>query len=223
MGHDNYLTGAIRTNLNVLNDATPSFPVFARHQSLYGFFKFFPVNGDTMNIIIEMYKNGIGIGRGGFSAVDSVTQFQQFNVVINYDQDSTQTMLTPDSATIEIKCADEIAHGPSRVIVDKLSFDGLYTSTISLAFAQHDELAWQIYPNPAQNALFVEFKGIKSETHKLTIFDLNGKEVYQTEITSDKGSRTSSVIPLDGIGNGFYVVTLSYRGGVQFKKLIISE
>ncbi|MEI6750446.1 MAG: YCF48-related protein [Bacteroidota bacterium] len=57
--------GSLMTSLDWY---VPGFSVNARHQSLTGFYKYFPENNDTMNIGVFMFKNHITVGSGYFHA-----------------------------------------------------------------------------------------------------------------------------------------------------------
>src|SRR6185312_1068270 len=64
-GSHGILIGAeLSTKRNVIDDHAGGFPVRGRHVTLNGYYKFFPLPGDTLQINVDMKKNGIPIAGG---------------------------------------------------------------------------------------------------------------------------------------------------------------
>ena len=65
----------------------PLFPIIGHPVSLSGYYKFFPKNGDTMNIAFHLYKNGVEITNGKLRSsvlAANWTPFQVFASNISY-------------------------------------------------------------------------------------------------------------------------------------------
>ncbi len=75
------------------------------------------------------------------------------------------------------------------------------------------EIGFKLYPNPTSNTLFVEIKNneLKANNELLRIIDINGKEVRNLKIDSDKLS-----IDISDLANGVYFV----RIGEQTEKFV---
>ncbi len=84
---------------------------------------------------------------------------------------------------------------------------------------ESDISTFEIYPNPINdNNLTIVFDN-SSEFSELNIFDVSGKNVY-SEIFNSKGFQAKS-ISLPNLNNGIYVVTLSSKGSIFHKKLVV--
>ena len=93
------------------------------------------------------------------------------------------------------------------------------TSSTSISNLNNDISSFSIYPNPtAGNNLTVVFEN-SSKTTELNIFDITGKNVYQ-ELFEGIGFQAKS-INLPNLNNGVYIVSLSSKGSVFQKKLVV--
>jgi len=93
------------------------------------------------------------------------------------------------------------------------------TSSTSISELQSDISTFEIYPNPiTDNNLNVVFD-ISSDISELNIFDITGKNIYN-EIFNSKGFQAKS-ISIPNLNNGIYVVTLSSKGSIFQKKLVV--
>ena len=118
----------------------PAFRVTGRHTSLNGFYKFFPVNGDSCEFWIVLTKTGYAnplntasnvVGMGYLCKTTS-TEYAPFTVPITYYDSTT----IPDSAYITLDAykemdfttmTNETPLGNSTLYVDNLSFDEFNT------------------------------------------------------------------------------------------------
>lgn len=209
------LGGFMTSQSNPLFDATaPSFPVVINHQTLNGFFKFYPVNGDTFRIEVDMYKNGHTIGNGLFLQTDTVDTFTPFQVDISY-----QSASIPDSATIKVAPFFNNAWGTSWAVVDKFNFDN------TLILGEADIAAYQskdkilAYPNPASSRLTVEMPGPSCNTD-ITLEDLNGRLVRSL---SDINIESKVQIDVSDVSCGMYILRVNTGSETQIKKIIVSR
>tara|TARA_Y100000739_G_scaffold95741_1_gene81942 strand:- start:275 stop:697 length:423 start_codon:yes stop_codon:yes gene_type:complete len=93
------------------------------------------------------------------------------------------------------------------------------TSSTSISNLNNDISSFSIYPNPtAGNNLTVVFEN-SSKTTELNIFDITGKNVYQ-ELFEGIGFQAKS-INLPNLNNGVYIVSLSSKGSIFQKKLVV--
>ena len=79
-----------------------------------------------------------------------------------------------------------------------------------------------VYPNPAENNVYIQLKEKYALSLWLTITDLVGKEVFEKEIRLDSGNKT---VPVDVsfLRNGIYMLRMSDQENVFTKKLIINR
>jgi len=79
-----------------------------------------------------------------------------------------------------------------------------------------------IYPNPAENTVYIAIKEKQTLSLHLTITDLMGKTVAEKNITFDSGNINRS-IDVSSLRNGIYMVRLSDNERIYTKKLIIKR
>lgn len=89
--------------------------------------------------------------------------------------------------------------------------DDLLTSIEPINFGPSSNLLF--YPNPAQDALFIEAPELWQE---LRIFDISGRIVHRTSL-----SKQESMVSLDLLRSGTYIVELSDGTVIQRERLIV--
>jgi hypothetical protein len=111
-----------------------------------------------------------------------------------------------------------------RMFVNKREFNLNWMKfTLLIATATSDletKKDWfSLYPNPAMDKLFVDFSAEKNATYKLKIINLFGVVVKET--IAENADQT--VIELDGMANGLYILQL-IDGNRRFsKQFVISK
>jgi hypothetical protein len=86
---------------------------------------------------------------------------------------------------------------------------------------QNDLEIVKAYPNPASTNLTVISSSKTENTYQLTLSNLNGKKVFDQNLTFQKGLNQTSI---DGsqIGSGFYLLSTSLNGkNISIQKIII--
>lgn len=210
-----YLQGSVKQSKSgPLFDAEgPSFPVYARHQTLNGFLEYYPVNGDSATITIAMYRAGTSVGNGSFTISDSITGFEPFSIPINYAgaQD-------PDSASIKIGISS--AKGASRLIVDKLTFDGyaFIPGSQNPVILPREDAGVKIYPNPARQLVIVETNFPSDEEAVLQLSDLSGRIVASLSVPA---SQSRIEINTAGLHSNFYILRLISGDKILNRKIVV--
>jgi hypothetical protein len=86
----------------------------------------------------------------------------------------------------------------------------------------HEDLM-KIYPNPLYSQSVVKFEIPKSGFGKLSVFDLNGKEIHNIAIGYfDKGTFEERLTRKD-LSKGIYLVILSVENYTETKKLVVAR
>lgn len=177
----------------------PSFPVTGHPNTLCGYYKYFPQNGDMMNIRWILYKNGGAVTGGEILNGNTANEWTAFVIQL-----ADNSYLTADSARITISPFDW--NGPmlgnSVLYVDNLSFDNIITST-----PQHSDKSMEInvFPNPASDIISVSLKLEGRVTMK--VLDASGKLVFLQNETFPTGGGIVS-IPLSGLTPGIYLLRI---------------
>jgi len=212
------LQGYTQTGTNNNNgNWGPTFPVTSTPTSLKGFYKFIPQSGDSLDIYIGLWKNGQGIGGGGFMSQNTINSYIPFSVPINYNQTPPQT---PDSATIQIQFRNgNNPRGQSIAYIDNLSFDQYIYSGIPGAIQQIRNLT--IYPNPTDVKLNVKFDLMHKEKVMIGIYDLNGCEVMKlSEQYFDIGKHELN-FNIEQLSSGIYFMVTQSSSSITHSKLMI--
>lgn len=192
-------------------------PVLAKHQTLNGYYRYFPVPGDTMSISVTLYANGQDVAGGQLNSGDTVADFTPFEITLNYMNPNA----VPDSAVFALgPVRGKVAKGLSRLAVDKLSFDGFAGIDTTNALAKVDEeiKAFYLFPNPANNRLNLVFNKELDKGVVMKIVSLTGQIVK--EFTIPQGSNQYEVA-LDVLQPGMYIALITNGGHPSSKRFLI--
>ena len=209
-----YRRGEISTGSNFIKDHGPSFPVNYKHLFLNGYYKFFPQNGDTMEVQLTMYELGQQVGFASFLQADTVSGFSPLNIPIYYNNSN----VNPDSASLKISAARRNANGHSVLYIDKLNFDGLVEDVDdTTAIFKVDDLtdSITIFPNPNHGY----FKVVIPEniaTFNMSVFDINGRKLYELDKINTSENYYSMVL-----SEGCYFVVVRYKDKLLTKKIVV--
>jgi photosystem II stability/assembly factor-like uncharacterized protein len=193
---------------------TPSFPVYMNHQTLNGFYEFFPVNGDTLKISVTMFQHGQQIGGGEFFDTNTVAHFAPFTISIYY----YNAFLSADSAVIQIAPNNGVSHGLSYTLVDKLNFDGFIAGIEEAAALKDGDNIWA-YPNPSSGKVTVEMAAPMGQT-EITLSDINGR-IVKSFIINEIDNKFS--FDVSEVSAGIYFINVQTEHDKEVKKIIISH
>lgn len=194
----------------------PCFPVNHKPFALNGYYKFFPVHGDTLTIDCNLFNNGIEIGSGRLMTIyASEYVFQPFSVLINYFEQNQE----PDSAFIEIKAHYNSSpfHAGSRVIVDNLRFDGFASDILLFLTEENVKQEVVLYPNPAKDMVFISTTDNSEINGAIEIYDLTGQLISKSTLQGN-----NSAIAISHLTPGIYFIRIlnSIGKSVFVEKLI---
>src|SRR5262249_16396294 len=154
---------------------------------------------------VVMLYQGQAIGYGYIRNADSVTQFTPFSIPIHYDS----TTLVPDSATINLVACAMGGLGPSRLVVDKLSFDGF--TGIEDKSAERPDVVVSLFPNPTNNLVNVIVSSEGSGSVSYRVFDLNGQQLLGAE-EKPQGQTAVKVLDVSALPSGLYLLNVNAQG-----------
>ncbi len=192
-------------------------PVLAKHQTLNGYYRYFPVPGDTMSISVTLYANGQDVAGGQLNSGDTVADFTPFEITLNYMNPNA----VPDSAVFALgPVRGKVAKGLSRLAVDKLSFDGFagIDTANALSGLTEDIKAFYLYPNPANNRLSVVFNKELDKGWGMKLVSLNGR--IMKEIALPQGI-VQQDIDLSELQQGMYIALITNGGKPISKRFLI--
>jgi len=192
---------------------SPDFPVTGHPTSLTGYYKFAPLNGDTMLIQIQLYKNGLSVSYGEFTYVASATSWTPFSASLtNYtDADSGSIFIAAYYAN-GYNC---LPRGNSVLYVDNLNFDNLITSISNLTSKNN---LFDLYPNPASDIVTLNIENLNNADLTLNIYNVIGNLVK-----SEMLKQNNKQINIGDLSNGIYMVEIKSKEWSENQKLIIQR
>ena len=97
----------------------------------------------------------------------------------------------------------------------RLTGSGEFTGMASHTSTRHQLV---LYPNPAQDVLFVKVSNNSATIHTITVYDLAGRNVLTREEINKHGLCSMNVSSLQ---NGTYIIKVQYSGGVEVARLVV--
>lgn len=82
---------------------------------------------------------------------------------------------------------------------------------------ENNEQVFSIYPNPGNGIFTINLR--ETNPDKITVYDMQGSKVYQTEINNNSNLN----LDLSHLENGLYFISISEKDEVFTQRLIISE
>ena len=190
--------------------------VSGRPSKLKGYYKYSPVGGDTMAIVIGLFKwneleqNLDSIGGGLFFTANTITTYSRFEIPIEYFVPDEEA----DTMYIMMFSSTDTYHEGSVLKVDDLTLDysgaginnNYYTDKINC------------YPNPADDCLFIELIS-PLENGEVIITNILGSEVYKVRISNNDENK----IPVGFLNNGIYFATISSNNRQIYSRKILIQ
>jgi len=204
---------------SVSNGCIPSFPITGHPTKLCGYYKCFPLNGDTIQIGLELFKNGVWIAGTELITTDTVYNWTSFSIPISSYTEADSATITVAAFYNDTTCGTPYGpFGNSVLYVDNLSFDSLITVTPTFIkeLQQSKSNTFTLNPNPASNVIKISANNANSDNMWLTISNSNGTLV-RSEIVKERKKEIS----ISDLPNGLYFVTLKTEGSIETKELII--
>jgi hypothetical protein len=214
---------------NGTEGAQPAFSVSARHSTLNGFYKFTPLNGDSCQFSVAVYKHGyvnpnpqFGNTLGYGSLCKSTSSiYAPFTVTIQY----YDSYAIPDSAYISLTAfkSFDVATmtinfplGNSTLYVDNLSFDGFILNGINTINNAVKEV--NIFPNPATDLVTLKVNNTNYEDIELKIYTVIG-ELVRSKLLKQNNLQVN----IGDLNNGIYMVEIKSKEWSRKEKLIIQR
>lgn len=205
---------------NLFNFSTSEgFAYSEKPNVLKGFYKYFPENGDTGKIAVILTYTFINADTTRRDTLvmaekyfrNSVSEYTAFFVPLAYDYSKT-----PDSVIIAMYASQpgSVQVG-SRLLVDDLE---LVHSYVGIADPNPSEGSFTLWPNPAKTETLIQTDKLFG-AGELRIFDNFGRLVKNTYFCMNQ---SGSIISLEGLSSGVYVVQWIGSNRSIVKKLIVN-
>lgn len=188
----------------------PVFQLTGHPNSFTGYYKYAPLNGDTMCIGAALYLNGNIIASAMLSTNASVSNWTSFNIPFS-------TYTTADSCHIFL--AAYYAHpgshplGNSILYVDNINFDNLITS---VSEQTSENTTFSLYPNPASDIVTLNIGNTNNADLSLNIYNVIGNLVKSEILNQNQ-------INIGDLTNGIYMIEIKSKEWTEKQKLIIQR
>jgi len=195
-------------NMDFLGPTTKGFAVSRRYDYVNGFVKFFPDNGDTLEIILLTYLNGNDAGRAIYYISDTIAEFTPFDIKIVYNNEN----IIPDSATFVLRTKSRQNLGMSRAYFDKFSFDGLWASLPEIIVNAENHIPEEkinLYPNPGNEKLIVSGNYIDTDKFKIDVYDISGRIIFKGDFVNISDGNLFTEINTSDFQPGVFLISLS--------------
>jgi len=201
----------------------PAFVMTNHPNSFCGYYKYAPLNGDTMQIYIQLYKGGNNLAHATLLSTNAASAWTSFNIPITGSSytagaiaDSGVIVLAAYNAGVDITTGTfRFPYGNSVLYVDNLSFDNLITSVPEM-FAKNP--LFNLYPNPASDIVTLNIANINNVDLTLNIYNVIG-----TLVKSEILKQNNRQINVGDLGNGVYMVTIKSKALTESQRLMIQR
>lgn len=210
-GSGDFIMGYIMAGKQGNDGPEPGFPVQGRDSVLYCSYKCFP-QGDTINIVIMMFRQGQMMGMGRFTQSYTIDVWSQVAIPIVYWNASD----APDSAVIYCSAFNggSNPHGNTILYVDGLNLNRPRTELFTRWL-----LPANVYPNPASNRLNIVLPAGSGEITSVRLTDINGRKVDVKFIIC--GNSVS--IDTDSLADGIWIYEIASAEGMRKGRVVIRQ
>jgi hypothetical protein len=199
--------GRINTSTGLIDKGIP---FTDRPDNIRGYFKYLPVNTDTLTIGIYFWRYNVPLQKqdtmGGVQADTSATinTYTYFDLPIQWDTNFTGS---PDSMNIII-LASRTVQSHTLAYVDDLSF---YYVTTGLETSL-DAVLSEVYPNPARETL-----NLNNEANtEISLYSVSGQLILRTFVVQEKTG-----LDVSALSRGIYILKLQSGSGVSTSKVVL--
>lgn len=197
---------------NTGSGCIPSFAITGHPTQLHGYYKSFPLNNDTMQVGLMLFKNGVFVAGAEFLTTSTVANWTSFSVPISPYVDADSATLTVAAFYNDTTCGMPAGpFGNSVFYLDNISFDNLITNVSSVSSANDIS----VFPNPFSNKLNITQTG--KEINTLVIYDLLGQKIIEKTFTE------STSIETDLYTNQVYLYKVYNAAGLVKTGRIVKE
>ena len=172
---------------------TPDFSITGHPNSLTGYYKFVPQNGDTLDILIVLFNNSTIAATGIFQTTTPAPNWTPFSIPISNYSTANNAKIYLGAYNISGPPPQYVPYGNSVLNIDNLNFDSFISDVPSNNIITN---MVHTYPNPCNAKLTVVLdEGLGKGTLRLRnvlgqdIFTrpFNGEDIVQIEMEEKPG------------------------------------
>lgn len=195
--------GVITLGTIDINSSYGGIPFTGKPVALKGFMMH-NSSGDEILIGIEFFKNGTQIGGGLLTTSDSIPDFTEFVIPLDFTSNEN-----PDTLNITI-LTDPYAVG-SSVNIDALEFEFETTGT---NWSEKIRQEMKCFPNPSTGMLNIDLPEYSDYT--LKVLNVTGKVLLDEKYNSKE-----ILLNLDFLNPGMYIIVVESNGQLYKEKVTI--
>lgn len=196
--------------INPNNTIDKGIPFFDKPDNFRGYFKYLPVNIDTMSVIVYFWKyNSVlhakdTLGGAFFDTSATINTYTMFDMPIQWDSNYTGM---PDSMNI-ILLASNTVQNHTTAFFDDFSFYYLPTGMV-----QHlDDVLSGVYPNPVKDILCFSSDAVAD----ISLYSATGALIRQMNAPPGDHQLDVSDLP-----RGIYILRMKNEAGERTTKIIL--
>jgi hypothetical protein len=214
--HSNCSTFGFAQTSDNFHPCRPAFPITGHPNSFCGYYKSQPMNGDTIQLGLMLFKAGIWVAGAELITTSTVSNWTSFNIPISSYSDADSATITLAAFYNDTTCGTPFGpFGNSVLFVDNLSFDNLITSVSDLNFKYP---RFSLSPIPAIDLVNIDIDNEINGEIELNIYTLIGIKV-RSEILSENLRQLN----IRDFENGIYLIELKSKDWTEKQKLIIQR
>jgi len=198
---------AIETDLwfNVLDTEAPTSMVTSSNE----------INDSTIVVELESNDSG-GSGVSGYEVYVNVNTGGWINLG-EYNSPFTFTGENDLLYEFYFQAVDSVGNEELKLEVAEVSFQiGTFNAIEEIPSSER----WTLYPNPAYDKIIVAFTDEDLNVESYTVFDVNGKLVYQGKVDAFSNGLN---IDVKHFANGFYHLELELKDGKALRKYFMKQ
>ncbi|MDD3688051.1 MAG: T9SS type A sorting domain-containing protein [Bacteroidales bacterium] len=166
------------------DDPVRGIPYTDKPSKFKGYYKYYPQETDIAVVQVMFSDDDVTVGGGDYAFV-AASEYTYFEVELNYDGDPDTLTLVFSSGSIE----------GSRLLLDNISFD------FEVNVADQNANKFTVYPNPANDILFVSFNQQSNSTLQIT--DISGRLLKE----EDCNAHAQTKIDCSDLVPGIYFIS----------------
>jgi hypothetical protein len=203
----------------------PGFSISERHYALTGFYQYYPVDGDKLQITVIMYHEKTPVGMGTLSIEAGALVYTPFAIDINYTSEEIPNICLI-TVTICGPTGSNDYHEGSYFLVDKLEFDAPVLFYDGPGEYNYQFILQQNYPNPFDSETEINFQIPEDINVSIKIFNILGQEI--AELADRKFTKGRHSIRWNGrdnsgrkVSNGIYFYHIQSGELSQARKMYL--
>ena len=172
-------------------------------------------NGSTIQLTLSGVATVYGLADGADTTITvTVTQGDSIELEFlgggTWDNEITYELLDYNGDTLYAEVLGSAAAG--------INYSGVSDCGSGAGISEEVNNFFSVYPNPNDGDFFVVNDG-KTENVKLTVLDIQGKNVYNTLFNLNKGAK--EFISLENLDSGMYIVVINTDNGRSMHNIVI--